>query len=173
MDLTFLPVINWVDLIVIIFLIRGGYIGLSRGFSVELFKVLGAIASSVLSLLYYNKLGLWLSSHSFLSLEVADFLSFVILFFTLLFIFKAVRVLLFRILHLELFCGLERWGGLILGIGRSIVFASLFLFTLTLLPVTYLKQSVENESFSGPYLKDVAPQVVKFIVRFKPKDLEE
>jgi len=39
MNLNFLPQTNWVDIIVVIFLIRGGYIGLSKGFSVELFKI--------------------------------------------------------------------------------------------------------------------------------------
>ena len=169
MNLNFLPETNWVDIIVVIFLIRGGYIGLNQGFSVELFKVLAAVGVSVISLLYYNKLGQWLSSHSFLSPQVAEFLSFLVLFFALLLIFRAVRVLLFRILHLELFYGLEKWGGFSLGLVRSVVFASLFLFALTLLPVTYFKTSVEEKSFSGPHLKNVAPKILDFIVMFKPK----
>ena len=170
MTLDFIPETNWVDIIVVIFLIRGGYIGLTRGFSVELFKILGAIGTCVLTLLYYKQLGTWLVSHSFLSLQIADFLSFLILLFALLIIFRALRVLIFKVLHLELFYGLEKWGGLVLGLGRSIVFASLFLFVLALLPVEYIKESVEAKSFSGPYLKEVAPKVLGFIVRFKPKE---
>ena len=128
MDFSFLPKTNWVDIIVIIFLIRGGYIGLNRGFSVELFKTLGAIVATVLSLLYYDKAGEWLASHSFLSFQIANTISFLVLVFSLLIVFRIVRILLFRILHLELFYGLERGGGFTLGLARSIVFASLFLF---------------------------------------------
>ena len=169
MNSSFLPETNWVDIIVVIFLVRGGYIGLSRGFSAELFQILGAVASAVLSLLYYETLGQWLTSHSFLSLQIANFLSFLFLLLTLLFVFRTVRILLFKILHLELFFGWEKWGGLILGVARSVVFASLFLFVLLLLPVQYIKESIEERSLSGPYIKEIAPKAVDFIVQFKPK----
>lgn len=172
MDLSFLPEINWVDIIVVTFLIRGCYIGLNQGFSVELFKTLGAIAATVLAFLYYANLGEWLKLHSFLSIQVASIISFSVLVFSLLIAFKAVRILLFSILHIELFGSLERWGGFTLGLVRGLVFASLFLFALTLLPGTYFKQSVEERSFSGPYLKEIAPKVVDFIVMFKPKPKE-
>jgi len=173
MNLDFLPQTNWVDIIVIILLIRGGYIGLNQGFSVELFKVVGAVGVTVFSLLYYNKLGLWLSSHSFLPLQIAEFFSFLVLILALLFIFKLIRVLLFKILHLELFYGVERWGGFTLGLARSVIFTSLLLFALTLLPSEYIRGSVQDKSLFGPYLKEVAPKALNFIVRFKPKSEEE
>ncbi len=165
-----MPKTNWIDIVVIIFLIRGGYIGLVKGFSVEIFKILGAIASVVFSLIYYKEVGQWLTSHSFLSLQVADVLALGVLFCLSLIVLRVVRVLIFRVLHLELFYGLEKWGGIILGLGRSVVFASLFLFALTLIPVDYFKTAVEERSFSGPYLKEVAPKVLDFIVRFRPKE---
>ena len=173
MDLNFLPQTNWVDIIVVIFLIRGGYIGLDQGFSVELFKTLGAIGATVITLLYYNGLGEWLASHSFLSPQIANFLSFLVLVFMLLFVFRVIRLLMFKISHFQLFYGLEKWGGFTLGLARSIVFASLFLFVLTLLPGQYIKESVEEKSFSGPYLKGVAPKVLNFIVMFEPKPEDE
>jgi len=172
MNFAFLPQINWVDIIVVIFLIRGGYIGLSQGFSVELFKILGTVAACVLSFLYYAKAAAWLACHSFLSPQVVNPISFLVLFFSLLIAFKMGRILLFRILHLELFGSLERWGGLTLGLARSLIFASLFLFVLTLLPVKYFQESVEEKSFSGSYIKKVAPKVLDFVVQFKPKDKE-
>jgi membrane protein required for colicin V production len=169
MDVSFLPETNWVDVLVVIFLIRGGYIGLDRGFSVELFKVLAAITTCVLTLCYYTNLGEWLTSHSFLSLPVANVVSFLGIFCALLITFRAVRLFLFKILRLELFYGLERWGGFILGLSRSIVFASLFLFVLALLPAPYIKESVELNSFSGPYLQKIPSRVLDFVMQFKPK----
>ena len=153
----------------LVFVVRGCYIGLARGFSVELFKTLGVVVASVLTLLYYLEAGAWLASHSFLSIELADSVSFVVLIFSLLIVIKAVRILLFRVLHLELFYGLERWGGFTLGLARSVIFASLFLFALTILPVTYIKESVQEKSFFGPYLTPVAPKVLNFIMQFSPK----
>lgn len=170
MNLSFIPETNWVDIIVVIFLIRGGYIGLGQGFSVELFKTLGAITATVASLLYYERVGEWLSSHSFLSLQIAEIISFLALFFSLLIVFKLVRTFLFKVLHFQLIgSNLERWGGFSLGLLRSVVFASLFCVMLTLIPVEYFKKSVEQRSFSGPYLKQVVPKVLEFIVMFKPK----
>lgn len=165
-----LPEANWVDLIVIIFLIRGCYIGFEAGFSVELFKSLGTVAATVITLLYYAWLGEWLASNSFLSHQAANSISCLMLFFSLLFVFKVVRNLLFKILHLELFGALERWGGFFLGLVRSAIFASLFVFVLALMPFEYIKESVEKNSFSGPHLKKVGPRIMDFIIMFRPKE---
>lgn len=172
MDISsFFPEINWVDIIVVAFLIRGGYIGLSRGFSVELFKIIGAIASVILSLLYYKIAGEWVAQHSFLSLPTANFLSISIIIFALLFIFRVLRILLFKVVHLELLCVfLERSGGVILGIARSIVWVSLLLFVLTLPPITYLRESVECNSLLGPYVKQVAVRLVDLVVSYNPEN---
>ncbi len=172
MNLNFLPQINWVDIIVAIFLIRGGYVGLNQGFSIELFKVLGTVAACVVSLSYYVKAAGWLASHSFLSPQAVNPISFVVLFFSVLIAFRILIIFLFRILHLGLFGALEKWGGLALGLTRSLIFASLFLFVLTLLPVEYFKESVEEKSFSGAYLKEIAPGVLDFVIQFKPKAKE-
>lgn len=146
---------------------------MERGLSIEVFKTVAAVAACVVSIIYYSELGEFLSAHSFLSLQVAQFLAFSIIFFSLLFIFKVVRVLLFKVLRLELLPSWEKWGGLTLGLARSAVFASLFLFGLTLLPVNYLKESVQERSFSGPHLIKVAPKVADFIGMFKPKKEEK
>lgn len=171
MNLDFLLEMNWVDLIVVIFLVRGGYVGFSQGFSVEIFKTAGMIAASVLSLLHYSRVGASLSSCSFLPIQIANFISFLAIFFALLIVFKIVRVVLFKLLHLELFGGLQMWGGLILGLARSLIFASLFLFALTMLPVEYFRESIEEKSFSGAYLKGIVPRILDFIVMFSPKDI--
>jgi len=173
MDLSLLPEANWVDIIVLIFLVRGAYIGLSRGLSVELFKLVGAILTVVLSLLWYDILGGWLAAHSFLPLQVANFISFIILLTILLILSKSLRVFLFTVLHLELFCGLEKWGGFVMGLVRSTVFASLFLFVLNLLPVGYFQESMNEKSLFTPYLQPVAPKILEFITMFRPKAPEE
>ncbi len=154
------------------FLIRGGYIGLSRGFSVELFKIIGAIASVILSLLYYKIAGEWVARNSFLSLPTANFLAISVIIFALLFIFRILRILLFKVLHLELLCVfLERSGGVILGVARSLIWASLLLFVLTLPPITYLRESVEARSLVGPYVKQISAKIVELVVNYNPENL--
>lgn len=168
-EANFLPALNWVDVIVIIFLIRGGYIGLSQGLGIELFKSLGAIGVAVLSLLYYDRFGQWLAAHSFLSLPKADLISFLVLFILLLLLFKLLRTLIMKVIQVEVLSGFERWGGCILGLARSLVLASLFLFVLFLIPIPYIQESVSQKSFSGPYLIKVAPIVKDFFLQFKPQ----
>jgi membrane protein required for colicin V production len=170
MDFSFIPQTNWVDVIVIILLIRGGYIGFAQGFSVELFKTLGAVTATVSALLYYEHLAAWLTSYAFLPLQISRFISFSALVVLLLLVFKVVRVVVVKILHLELLGKLERWAGFVLALARSVIFASLLLFVFTLLPIDYIKESVAEKSFFGPYLEPVAPKVVEFIVMFKPKN---
>lgn len=153
------------------FLIRGGYIGLSRGFSVEFFKIIGAIASVVLALLFYKIAGEWVAGHSFLSLPTANFLSIICIVCVLLFVFRLLRIFLFKVLHLELLSVfLERTGGLILGIARSIIWASLFLFVLTLPPITYLRESVECNSLVGSCVKQVAVRLLELVTSYNPEN---
>ena len=170
--MTFLPQTNWVDIIVVIFLIRGGYIGLHQGFSVELFKTLGAVVATVVAFLCYAQIGEWVASRSILTPQVLSPVVFLVLLFSLLMIFKMLRIFLFRVLHLGLYGRLEQWGGLTLGLARSAIFASLFLFVLSLIPVQYFQQSVQERSFSGAYLIKVAPKVLDFVVQFEPKPKE-
>jgi membrane protein required for colicin V production len=172
-DFTFIPETNWVDVIVVILLIRGGYIGFAQGFSVEFFKTLGAVTATVSALLFYEDLAAWLTSYAYLPLQISRFISFSALVISLLLVFKVVRILVIKILHLELLGKLERWAGVVLAMARSIIVASLLLFVLALLPVDYIKESVAEKSFFGPYLQPVAPKVVEFIVMFKPKNEEE
>ena len=173
MDLSFLPEANWLDVIVLIFLVRGAYIGLSRGLSTELSKLLGAVLTVVFSLAFYDILGDWLASHSFLSPQVANFISFLLLVFILITLSRILRVFLFSILHLELFGGLEKWGGFALGLGRSLILASLFLYAVTLVPISYFKESAQEKSLFAPYLTDLAPKIVNVIFMFKPQLPEE
>lgn len=173
MDLSLLPEANWLDIIVLIFLVRGAYIGLSRGLSAELSKLLGVILTVVFSLAFYDILGGWLASSSFLSLQVANFISFLVLVLIFAMLSRIVRVFLFNILHLELFGGLEKWGGFILGIGRSLILGSLFLYAITLVPISYFRESVQEKSLFAPYLTGLAPKIVNVIFMFKPQMPEE
>ena len=164
-----MPNTNWVDIVVVIFLFRGGYIGLYQGFAAEIFKILGAIVACVASLSSYQIPGEWLNANSFLSAHTANIISFIFILFSILFLFRLIRIFLFRVLHIEIFGRLENWAGLILGLGRGLVLASLFIFALSLLPCEYLTQTIEA-SFSGARIKNVAPLIKDFIVKFQPRD---
>jgi len=150
---------NWLDIFVIILLLRIGYIAIKTGLPLELFKLLGTIVSVYLSLHYYSVWADFLKARPALKnipLELLSFVSFIALVILGHAIFILLRSLFLRFLKLEAVANLNKWGGLLLGIARGILLASLIMFILVISNLGYPKNSVKN-SYSGKYLLRVAP----------------
>ena len=161
--------INWVDILVVILLIRTTYIGLSQGFAVEVFKSIGLICASVVSMHNYNRLGEFVNSYSFFSSPTASKAgSFIILTCAVLLVFKLLRIIFQFIAKIEVVSWLERFGGIIIGLCRGVLLSSVILFILTLMPPEYVKRSVDTNSLSGPYLVKITPATYDFIIKFLP-----
>ncbi|MBM3246612.1 MAG: CvpA family protein [Candidatus Omnitrophica bacterium] len=159
MLLDILKQFNWVDVLVIILLIRICYAAINNGFSAEVFKLLGTIVAIYLSLHYYTQLSDWLQAHGGktekLPLEFLDFLLFTLLVIVGYLIFVLLRSIFYRFIKMEAAPNLNKWGGLVLGIFRGYLLAGLVVFILVISSVTYLKTSVKN-SYTGKPLFKVA-----------------
>jgi uncharacterized membrane protein required for colicin V production len=150
---------NWVDIFFAILLLRICYVALKSGFTVELFKLLGTISAVYLSLHYYiafpdyviNRLGA-----KNIPLEYLTFSAFILLAFLGYLVFALLGKLFSRFLKMEAVPNLNKWGSLILGIGRSFLLTSLVIFIFVIAPVDYFRKSV-NSSYSGRSLFNVAP----------------
>lgn len=150
---------NWLDIIVVIILFRICYIAVKSGLPVELFKILGTLLAIYLSLHYYTMLSDFFRNRiavKSLPLEFLDFLSFTVLAILGYLIFVSLRVLFYRLIKMEAAPQLNKWGGLILGVGRGILLGGLIIFMLIISSVGYLKNSVKD-SYSGKRLFKVAP----------------
>lgn len=150
---------NWVDIIVVIILFRICYIAVKSGLPVELFKILGTLLAIYLSLHYYTMLSDFFRNRiavKSLPLEFLDFLSFTVLAILGYLIFVSLRVLFHRLIKMEATPQFNKWGGLILGVGRGILLGGLIIFMLIISSVSYLKNSVKD-SYSGKRLFKVAP----------------
>ena len=147
--------LNWVDIFVVILLIRIGYISLKTGFSVEIFKLLGTVCAIYLACHYYIRAGSLLGSFTPLKaeswIEFLNFISFFILAFSGYFIFAIIRTIFNILIKMEAISLLNRWGAVGLGIARGGLFASLLFFTVSLSNISYLKNSLSN-SLSGSTL---------------------
>ncbi|MEK6727252.1 MAG: CvpA family protein [Candidatus Omnitrophota bacterium] len=151
--------INWLDLFVIIILIRICYVAIKTGFPIELFKILGVILATYLSLHYFSGLSsslliligsknipsVFLSLLSFMFLAGAGFL-----------FFSFLRRIFFKLVKMEAVSALNKWGGLVLGITRGFLFASLVIFIFVISGIGYLKKSV-TVSYSGKAIFKIAP----------------
>lgn len=152
---------NWLDIFVVILLLRISYIAIKNGFSIELFKLLGTVLATYLSLHYYlifadyiatrtganNIPSAYLTSFVLVALAIAGYLVFALL-----------RNIFYRFIQMDAVPNLNKWGGLLFGLSRGVLLVSLIIFILVISGSGYLKGSVSS-SYSGKRLLKIAPSV--------------
>lgn len=158
--------INWLDILIAILLIRASYIGYSKGFSVEIFKIIGTLGALVAALGYYLNLAELIELKSFVPPEVAEGLSFGAIVVGALFAFMFIRVLLEKVIKLQFSSAIEQFAGAALGLVRGVALTSLLLLFLNFLPSDYLKRSINETSLLGPGISKAAPAVYSWIGKF-------
>ncbi|MDD4980531.1 MAG: CvpA family protein [Candidatus Omnitrophica bacterium] len=191
MLLSTLKQFNWLDIFVLILLLRIGYVAMRSEFFLELFKFLGTILAIFLSLHYYIIFSDYIGSHigvNNIPLEYLTSVISIVLGFLGYFIFVVLRKVFYRFMKMEAVPNLNKWGAVILGLSRGALAASLMIFIMVTSPFGYLKDSVSH-AYSGKYIFKIAPAVYgslwdgiasKFISRDKfnkaildaPKNLE-
>ncbi len=150
---------NWLDIFVVIILIRVGYVAIKTGLPVEAFKLLGTVLAIYLSLHYYTGLSEVIKQRLGLKEMPLDFLGVICAVLLVLVgygIFIALRFAFCRFIKVEAVPQLNKWGGFILGSIRGVFLAGLVIFILAISTIDYLKASVVN-SYSGKYLFQIAP----------------
>lgn len=155
--------LNWVDIFVIIILFRICYVAVKSGFPVELFKLLGTIAATYLSLHYYTILsdgivGRVPVTKEKMPLEFIDFLSCAILAIAAYLVFALLRSIFYRFIKMEAVPRLNKWGGFVLGLVRAYLLTGLIIFMLVISSIAYLENSV-HKSYTGKHLFKVAAGV--------------
>lgn len=168
---------NWLDIFVLIVLLRTGYVSRRTGFSIELFKLLGTILAACLSLHYYIIFSDYIGERigvNNIPLEYLTSAIFVALALLGYFIFVVLRSIFYRFMTMEAAPNLNKWGGLILGLGRGVLLASLITFIFVTSPADYLKRSVTG-ACSGKHLFKIAPGLYnnlwsRIISKFLPQE---
>ncbi|MFA5149812.1 MAG: CvpA family protein [Candidatus Omnitrophota bacterium] len=166
MLLNILKQINWVDIFILILTLRISFIAVKSGFPVELFKFIGTVTATFLSLHYYIILAgyasNWFSLGKRISLGFLEFLVFLALAIAGYCLFILVRSVFSRFLKMEAVSALNRWGGLFLGLARAALLSSLIMFVLAISSVGYFKESVK-ESYLSQRLFSVAPDTYTWL----------
>ena len=152
---------NWVDLIVVTLLIACSYNGFGRGILAELFNLLGAIATTCLTVNYWSLLAKWVPPFPWLGPDFTTLLIFAVLFVTVRFL---VRLLV------RLCCDVVKWErlhwfvqglGLFFGGVRGAWWAGFLLVVLAGTEIPYLKASVEEQSIVGLRLVTIARSTIE------------
>ena len=161
--------INWVDVLVAILMLRISYVAFRDGLSHEIFPVLGSILIMVLAVHYYTVLGSFISRKMMnMPVELANFLSFLILVAVLGFLVKLLRIVLDKIVKVQWHPVMEKFGGLAVGIMKAYVITGIVLMTLSLMPLSYLSWSIKDKSLTGKYILRAIPQIYDRVGRFLP-----
>ena len=149
--------INWVDVLILLIMLKATYTGLRIGFVAGIFNFLGALFCVVLgmhlysgiadALIVYVSLPKWLARCIGLALNVVPKRTS----------FKYGIVLIFRILNIQFFTHIEKVGGAILGAFRGILLCGLVCFTILFLPVDYFQNSVTKDSKLAYFFTSTIP----------------
>lgn len=169
--------INWIDIFVIILLIRICYIAAELGLFIEIFKFLGMLASIYLSLHYYGQLSDLIQntiSIKEIPADIFNLLSVIILALLGYLVFALFRKIFSKLVKMETLDNLNRWGGVVLGVIRGFLFASLIICIFVISGSEYLNKSVIN-SYSGKRIFKIAPAAYTvlwngFFSKFMPQE---
>ena len=166
--ITFLRQFNWVDVFVVILLIRLCYVAVKTGFPVELFKLLGLIFAILLACHNYVGISNFLASNApsavlgQRTLNILNLFSFVLLATLGYFVFFILRTTCLSLVRMEAISLLNRWGAIILSIFRWSLLTSLLLMTAAISNNGYLNKGL-SDSFVRPVLFKPAPKVYVFL----------
>ena len=156
--------LNWVDLLVLIVMLRTIYGAFKEGLSHEIFPLFASIASLLLALFYYEKIAEAASSIP-LPISVLNFAGFFLVIFVSKILFKILKGLLDALIKVTWHPLIERLGGLLAGLVRGAVVTSTILIILTLLPLSYLQWSIRDKSMSGMFFLRIGPSIYETISR--------
>jgi uncharacterized membrane protein required for colicin V production len=162
--IAFLKHLNWIDLAVVIIFARILFISLKNGIGAEIFKVLGALLASYLSLHYYRTVAGYFTARLALdqtAVATVEFIVFAVFACLGYAFFSLLRLLLKRFMNMEVVPAISKFGGICLGIIRASLLASLLLYSLMVTVNPYMRKSIKS-SFSGMQVVYCAPSVYGF-----------
>ena len=125
--------INWVDVALLVLLIRTIFVGVKNGFLSEFFKCLGVIIAVFLSLHYYSQLAQWVVLKTHINWAYWDLVIFAGIWLAVAVFFKFFRDMVLLLFKAETTHeGFDRYAAGIVAVGRGILVCSLSIFMVLL-----------------------------------------
>lgn len=155
-----------VDLIVLVIILFEFLMGLRRGLSGELFRLLGTCLVLAIGLGFYEDFGLMIATHSRLAgnQEMALALAFLLIMVGMSICFFLLRIVLTLLVNVKFNDAFDRPAGGVAGILRGCLIAVLLLFAAGLWPNEQLRPLITIDSYVGKTVFKFAP-VVKEKIR--------
>ena len=152
--------INWVDVLILILILRTSYVSLQDGLSHEILPLIGSVCMLVFSLHYYGKIASFLFNNGFtIPMELLNLISFVFTVICIGILFKFLKVVVDKIVKVSWHPLIEKFGGMLAGIVRGVILTSIILTIIVLIPLPYLQWSVNTRSLTGIYFVKIGPSI--------------
>ena len=160
---------NWVDLIIVIIVLRGCYVGFSRGLLTELVHCIGAVCVTALSVNYAGFLAHWLTPWiAWANPAIATSLLFWVLFLLALFAVHRIIRALATVIKWEQVHWFLQGMAIVLGSARGLWWAGFFLVVFVSSGVDYFRASVEERSVLGPRLVVISRETLERVTEQFP-----
>lgn len=165
--------INWLDIIVLVIVVRSVFLGAKHSLTTELFNFFGTAISLILAVQWYSKISDVLILNFSLPIWFSNMLCFVIIVEIIGLIFKYTLVALLKVLNIQLIPQLEKIGSSIIGLGRGVIVAGILVLILSFIPNGYMKESIHEKSFSGNFLINVTERTYTSLMFWIPEKERE
>ena len=148
--------VNWVDIFVLILLIRISYISSRVGVGKQILPLILLVIILSLALKYYSEFADFFVGRFGLPSSACNFFSY----FCIVTVFGVIYYVISRVTGFFLSIGedavgnIEKIGGLVIGFFRSVLIIGIILTGFLLLPVKFFESGVRN-SFSGAFFINV------------------
>ena len=145
---------NWVDLVIIIFLITFLISGFERGFIVNSIDLVGFVLSFAIALKYYSFISVLLVSNFSLPKGIANALGFIFLGFALETILFVIARLVYQMIPIQIRGSkINKWLGPVPAFINGLVVVAFFLTVVVATPVQpRIKQAIINSQLGGPLI---------------------
>lgn len=158
--------INPVDLVVPVIILWGLLMGLRRGLSGELFRLIGTCLVFGIALRFYENFGSMIARHSLLvqNQEMAAALAFLLILVGIGICFFVLRIVLVLLVNVKFNDSIDRPAGGITGLLNGALVAALLVFAAGLWPNQELRPVITSESYAGRFVFKVVPVVKENII---------
>jgi len=157
---------NWLDALIIVFLIIVTITGLRKGLIKTIIPLIGIIIGVVLAGQFYDSMGSWLSTW-LKSPSQANIIGFTIIFLLVIIVSLIIASLLSKFLSLLLLGWLDKLGGAFLGLVMGALFCAAILTIITKYHFPGMESAIGNSSLAS-FLVDHFPLVLPLL----PQDFD-
>jgi len=167
--------VNWVDIIILIFLLINIIVGIKRGIIRGIVNLIGIVLAIFLAIFWYQEIGEHIGLLVNISREMANIIGFTLIFLSICLLAKLVEVLLKKIFSLLLISWIDHLGGALFGLIRGSFVIGIILIFMSFIPLpVFLKEQLKNSFFANRFavlttvvyrsLKDWLPSTLQFNV---------